>query len=195
MIEADRQLQVEQLPQSDFERLLSWLDADREKAGEKYEQIRQNLVDYFRRRGVMDPFSLADEVIVRVTKRVAEVAQKFVGPPSYYFLGVARRVIAEHWRRPVETELSDNESVSVSPDAGELRELIFVSLEQCFARLSAAEQSFLFRYCVETPPVKLSASREELAREIGANLNAIRVMAHRLKRRVKRCMENLIRQG
>jgi DNA-directed RNA polymerase specialized sigma24 family protein len=193
MIEAE--LQAEQISDGDFERLLSWLDADREKAGEKYEQIRQNLVDYFRRRGVLDPLSLADEVIVRVTKRVAEVAQTFVGPPSYYFLGVARRVVAEYWRRPVEQELPDKEPVSSSPEPDELRELAFESLERCWARLSATEQSFLFRYCVETPPVKLSVSREQLAGEIGANLNAIRVMAHRLKRRVKQCMENLIKQS
>ena len=189
------EMQVEQISDSDFDRLLSWLDADREKAGEKYEQIRQNLVDYFRRRGVLDPLSLADEVIVRVTKRVAEVAQKFVGPPSYYFLGVARRVIAEYWRRPAEQELPDHEPVSSSPEPDELRELQFVSLERCWSRLTAAEQSFLYRYCVETPPVKLSVSREQLASEIGANLNAIRVMAHRLKQRVKRCMQNLIKQS
>ncbi|HEU4769663.1 MAG TPA: hypothetical protein VFS77_20010 [Pyrinomonadaceae bacterium] len=193
MIEAE--MHVEQSSDGDFERLLSWLDADREKAGEKYEQIRQNLVDYFRRRGVLDPFSLADEVIIRVTRRVAEVAQKFVGPPSYYFLGVARRVVAEYWRRPSEQELPENEPVSLSPEPDDLRELAFESLERCWARLSAAEQSFLFRYCVETPPVKLSVSREQLADEIGANLNAMRVMAHRLKRKVKRCIENLIKQS
>jgi DNA-directed RNA polymerase specialized sigma24 family protein len=194
MIEADRQMQVDQSQPSDFERLLSWLDADREKAGEKYEQIRQNLVDYFRRRGVIDPFSLTDEVFVRVTKRVAEVAQKFVGSPSYYFLGVARRVIAEYWRRPLEQELADTESISFNADAAQLRESAFASLEECWARLSETERSFLFRYCVERPPVKLSVSREQLAAEIGSNLNAIRVMAHRLKQRVKRCIENLMRQ-
>src|SRR5262245_33715778 len=134
MLEADRQLQLDQVQESDFERLLLWLDADREKAGEKYEQIRQMLMDYFRRRGAIDTLSLADEVIVRVTKRVAEVAPTFVGPPSYYFLGVARRVIAEYWRRPVEEELKDNDSVAANSKDAELREFKFDIVEKCWAR-------------------------------------------------------------
>jgi len=50
----------------------------------------------------------------------------------------------------------------------------------------------LCRYCVERPPLKLAKSRELLAREIKSELNALRVMAHRLKRRVKRCIERLM---
>lgn len=193
MIETNQSMQVDQIAADEFEQLLSWLDQDREKAGEKYEQIRQNLIDYFRRRGALDPLTLADEVIIRVTKRVGEVAKEFVGQPSYYFLAVARRVMAEHWRRPHEQDLPDNLTVFSEPEVAERRELFFKCLERCWARLSPDDQSFLYRYCVETPPVKLSTAREQLAQERGANLNVVRVMAHRLKRRLRLCIESLMK--
>lgn len=183
---------LDRMPPENFELLLSWLASDRDGAGEKYEQIRRNLLDYFRRRDVPDPLTLADEVILRVTRKVDEVAKGFVGDPSAYFLAVARRVLAESWRRPVEMDLSEDISVFPNSDAGERKELMLQSLEQCWARLSPSQQDILFRYCVETPPLKLAQSRELLAREINLSLNALRVMAYRLKRRVKDCIERLM---
>jgi DNA-directed RNA polymerase specialized sigma24 family protein len=193
MIEAKQTMPVDQTASLEFERLLSWLDEDRNKAGEKYEQIRQNLIDYFRRRGALDPLALADDVIERVTRRVTEIAKDFVGTPSYYFLAVARRVIAEYWRRPPEQDLPDNLPFFSSPEAAERRELYFKSLERCWTRLSAKDQRFLLRYCVDSPPVKLSTAREQLAEEMGATINMLRVMAHRLKRRLRLCIEGLMK--
>src|SRR6266852_61551 len=183
---------IDRTPPENFELLLSWLASDRDKAGEKYEQIRRNLLDYFRRREVSDPLSLTDEVIVRVTKKVNQVATDFVGDPSAYFLAVARRVLAEWWRRPVETELSENIPVFLDSETGERKEVMLQSLEQCWARLSPPEQRVLCRYCVETPPLKLAKGRELLARELNVSLNALRVMAHQLKRKLKCCIERLM---
>ncbi|HKO44466.1 MAG TPA: hypothetical protein VJU84_14405 [Pyrinomonadaceae bacterium] len=184
---------LDPMPHENFELLLSWLAPDRDRAGEKYEQIRRNLFDYFRRRDVSDPLTLTDEVILRVTKKVDRVSKGFVGDPSAYFLAVARRVLAEWWRRPVEVDLAEGLSVLPDSDAGERKEFMLQSLEQCWARLSTSEQDILYRYCVETPPLKLAQSRELLAREINLSLNALRVMAHRLKSRVKTCIERLMK--
>ncbi|HEY6803629.1 MAG TPA: hypothetical protein VI306_08625 [Pyrinomonadaceae bacterium] len=183
---------LESAPPENFEILMSWLGPDREKAGAKYEQIRQNLLDYFRRRNVSDPITLTDEVIARVTRKARNVAKDFVGDPSAYFLAVARRVLAEWWRRPIETELSDDLSIFQDPHIEGQKELLFQSLERCWARLSAADRDILCRYCVEAPPMKLAQSREILAGELNVSLNALRVMAHRLKKRVKSCIERLI---
>ena len=105
----------------------------------------------------------------------------------------ARRVIAEYWRRPPEQDLPDNLPIFSSPEAAERRELYFKSLERCWARLSAKDQGFLLRYCVESPPVKLSTARNQLAEEMGATINMLRVMAHRLKRRLRLCIEGLMK--
>lgn len=190
--EVTQKMSFDSMPPENFELLLSWLGPDRDKAGEKYEQIRRNLLDYFRRRDAPDPISLTDEVLLRVTRKVNTVAENFVGDPSAYFMGVARRVLAESWRQQVETELPEDIPVFSNSEAGEREELMLRSLERCWARLSTSEQEILYRYCVETPPLKLADSRELLAREINLSLNALRVMAHRLKRRLRDCIDRLM---
>ena len=182
----------DQTPPDDFERLLNWLASDREAAGRKYEEIRRTLHNYFRRREVADPLSLVDEVIERVTCKVAEVAPGFVGEPSHYFLAVARRVLAEWQRRPIEKELPLN--VIDSNDSITHKELLLQSLEECWAKRTPREQSILYRYCVETPPFKLSEARDELAGELEMSLTALRVMVHRLKKTIRRCIERLMAQ-
>jgi DNA-directed RNA polymerase specialized sigma24 family protein len=184
---------TEQTPPENFELLLSWLAPDRDQAGEKYEQIRRNLLDYFRRREISDPLRLTDEVILRVTQKVDHVAKDFVGDPSAYFLAVARRVLAEWWRRPVETELPENIPMFPTSETGARKELMLQSLEQCWVRLAPQEQNVLHRYCVETPPLKIARSRELLASEMNMSLNALRVMTHRLKKRLKCCIERLMK--
>jgi DNA-directed RNA polymerase specialized sigma24 family protein len=121
---------TDQTPPENFELLLAWLGPNREKGAEKYEQIRRNLLDYFRRRDVFDPIGLADEVISRVTGKVHEVATGFVGEPSAYFFAVARRVLAEWRRRPKETELPEYIAAYSDDEAAQRKELTLQSLEQ-----------------------------------------------------------------
>ena len=48
------------LSQESFDKLLAWLDPNREKAGIKYEQIRYRLIKIFAGRGSADAEDLAD---------------------------------------------------------------------------------------------------------------------------------------
>ena len=52
--------------QDAFDTMLDWLDADRERAGCKYEAIRLRLIKIFTCRGCQDAEELADEAINRV---------------------------------------------------------------------------------------------------------------------------------
>ncbi len=85
--------------EKDFDALLSWLDPDRERAGEKYETIRQGLIKMFSWKRASDPEGLADETINRVTRKVAAIREGYVGDPRLYFYGVAKRVLLEEVRR------------------------------------------------------------------------------------------------
>ena len=181
-------------PRDDFDQLLQWLAPDREQAGTIYEQIRRNLFDYFRRRDVVDPLSLADEVIVRVTKRVRAIAPGYVGNPAAYFFAVAHKVLLESHRKPPETELQANLQPTTDVTGAEYKEGLLQSLEDCWQLLSPKEQRILYCYCVEDPPTRLAEARDQLARELGMALNALRVMTHRLKRKVKRCIEGAVKK-
>jgi DNA-directed RNA polymerase specialized sigma24 family protein len=172
----------------DFELLLAWLGPDREQAGEKYEQLRQNLLDYFRRRGVPDPHSLADEVFVRVTKKAPEVAKGFVGDPAAYFLAVARLVLIEWWRQPARVRLPQDIPVPPTIETGTPKELLLQALDQCWARLEPHEQQIVLRYYATTEQ-KPRAYRARLAQELGITNGALRVLTHRLRGRLKRCIK------
>jgi DNA-directed RNA polymerase specialized sigma24 family protein len=171
----------------DFESLLAWLGPDREQAGEKYEQLRQNLLDYFRRRGATDPYSLADEVFVRVTRKAPEVAKDFVGEPAAYFLAVGRLVLIESRRQPVRVSLPRDIPEPPTADASTSQELLLQALEQCWGRLEPHEQQIVLRYYATVQ--KPRESRARLAQELGVTGGALRVLTHRLRARLKPCIE------
>src|SRR5829696_6063126 len=86
------------ITQAQFNFLLSWLDPDPSRAGEKYEAIRRKLITFFTARRCLQAEELADETINRVALKAHEVAPGYVGNPSLYFYGVARKVFHE-WAR------------------------------------------------------------------------------------------------
>jgi hypothetical protein len=89
-----------ELTKQAFDRLLVWLDQDRDTAALKYEEIRIRLTKMFESRGCITPEDLADETIDRVARRIHEVADTYQGEPVLYFHGVARLVYLEYSRRP-----------------------------------------------------------------------------------------------
>ena len=65
--------QLNVLRQDEFDRLLTWLDPDPERAGSMYEKIRWRLIAILAARGCRVPEELADETIDRVARRVADI--------------------------------------------------------------------------------------------------------------------------
>src|SRR5690242_15807691 len=76
-----------------FSKFLARLDADRERAGEKYEDLRRTLIKFFEWRGAPFPGEQADETFNRVARKLDEgVEVKNFGGYCYE---VARRVCLE----------------------------------------------------------------------------------------------------
>jgi hypothetical protein len=93
------------LSQEAFDRCLAWLDPDRERAGEKYEEIRRKLISDFVRREWVDPEGLADETIDRVIHDLPEIAGTYVGDPALSFYAMAQRLARRFWRSGSEARL------------------------------------------------------------------------------------------
>ena len=55
-----------------FNELLAWLHPEPERAALMYETIRAGLIGVFRWRSCSDPEGMADETIIRVTRKVGE---------------------------------------------------------------------------------------------------------------------------
>jgi DNA-directed RNA polymerase specialized sigma24 family protein len=176
------------LTQAAFDSLLDWLDADREQAGRKYEQIRQRLIKIFTCRGRPDADELADETINRVTLKAQELAKEYVGDPSLYFYGVAQKVYLESLRK-------HRPPVFVPPPAPQSEEVEeeYDCLESCVGQLPPGNRELVLEYYQNDKRAKID-HRKELAERLGIAQNALRIRAHRIRLTLQRCVESCLAQ-
>src|SRR5438132_6489695 len=83
------------LTQDAFDRFLDSLDADRERAGEKYELLRLKLIKFFEWHDALEPEELADETVNRVARKIYE--GEVIENLNAYIFGAARQLASE-WR-------------------------------------------------------------------------------------------------
>jgi DNA-directed RNA polymerase specialized sigma24 family protein len=176
------------LSQESFDKLLTWLDPDREKAGIKYEQIRHRLIKIFAGRGCADAEDLADETINRVTKRLDEIVSDFQGDRARYFYGVANMILMEFLRRkqPQAPPVLDVDSDRV--------ELEYRCLEDCISKLGKENRALLLRYYQAEGREKIE-QRRLLAEELGIAPNALRIRAYRIRAALQECVEACIERA
>jgi len=169
------------IDQTAFERLLFWLNPDRDKAAEKYEAVRRRLVEIFASRGFPDAERLADDTIDRVTLKVEKIMEAWVGDPVYYFLGVARKVILERKRPP---------PVIITPpppddDEQERREQEDQCLERCLALQPPADREVILEYMGGN-----KKQRQEQAQRLGITPNALRIRVYQIKKAIRPCIKD-----
>jgi len=176
------------LTQEAFDKLLLWLDPNREQAGKKYEEIRRRLIKLFTCRGCREAEELADETINRVTKKVREVADTYSGDPALYFYGVAHNVHLEYLRRK---QLSPPPAPAGQPDETEQE---YDCLEQCMQRLTPDNRELVLQYYREEKKAKID-HRKLLAQRLGIAVNALRIRAHRIRASLQECVQNCLAQN
>jgi len=170
-----------------FERLLGVLDTDRERAAERYEDIRRRLLRFFRWRGCPAPEQLSDETFDRVARRLAEGVALQAPDPYSYVHGVALRVAHEHWRRtPRETELDEvtarREALArqAEPEDADETGPRLQCLTTCLDRLPPAQRRMFETYHAGQGGARIRA-RQVLADELGIPINALRIRVFRLR--------------
>jgi DNA-directed RNA polymerase specialized sigma24 family protein len=187
-----------------FDQLLGQLDADRERAGEKYERIRQKLMKFFKWRGCQSVEEYTDRTIDRVTRKIVEGADLHVSDPYLYFHGVALNVLREHWREPARElgaldELPAFDTPAQNPYEQQEQQAERLEKEQrldclndCVRELSAVQLDLITRYH-ETEGLD-KARRKQLADSLGLPMNALRIRAYRIRVGLETCVENCLRQ-
>ena len=182
-----------ELSAESFGRLLAWLDADRDRAGQKYEKIRRGLIKIFNCKGCAVPEELADESINRVAGKVYEVADGYIGEPASYFYAVAEKIYLEYLRtessqlRPLPADLPTKKS------AGKEIEIMYACLEQCIDRLPASSRELIRAYYGDHQTGKQKAERKrELAARMSVATNMLWLKAHRIRAGLKKCVQQCL---
>ncbi|MGI9054208.1 MAG: hypothetical protein ACR2F2_00250 [Pyrinomonadaceae bacterium] len=185
--------QVWELNPQSFEKMLGWLDKDREIAAQKYEAIRFRLIKVLNYRGCLDGESLADEAIDRVTRKIDTLAETYQGDPAYYFLNVANKIYLEYRRKPVSVELPDNlAELPENTFAGEEDfQPEYECLQKCLATIPAPKRDFILNYYQENKKKKL-ANLKRLAESDGIEMATLHMRAFRLRATLEKCVLNCL---
>ncbi len=179
---------LRELRQEEFDRLLSWLDSDHERAGLVYEKIRWRLIAILASRGCAIAEELADETIDRVARRVIDIQSTYVGDKAIYFLGVMNNVHHEYLKRPPLPRL-------VEPnDDIEAKERVHLCLDNCLEKLSPHARQMIQRYYAESKRAKIDL-RKLIAQELGTSINTLRLRALRIRGKLQACIQQCLEVG
>lgn len=177
-----------------FDRLLANFDSDRERAGERYEQLRRTLTTFFDWRGCRLPEDLADETLNRAARRLEEGEE--IRNLADYCHGVARRMVMEviPKQRKTEEDADDFKHVAapvIDWEERQEKESHFEFLEKCLSQLSSDQRELILSYYKTEKRAKID-NRITLAESLGLNLNGLRVRVHRIRARLENCLNECV---
>jgi DNA-directed RNA polymerase specialized sigma24 family protein len=164
--------------QEDLDRLLAWLDPDRDRAGERHEKIRRKLILFFASSGGASPEEMADECINRVMKKLPEIEQQYTGSPENYFFSVAKFILLEWQRRNRPIEIPPVEPSPEEPLA---------CLDGCLDHLPPSTRELVLEYYQHEKRAKID-HHIALAQRLGIAVNALRIRAHRIRKHLEKCV-------
>lgn len=173
------------MDQESFDRLLAWLDPDRDVAATKFEAIRSRAIKILIFRGCYEEEDIWDETVDRVARKLPKLAENYVDDPALYFYGVAKMVCRE--RRPKPPTPID----PPTPDPPDIKELYDRCLTVCLDRLDERERKLMLDYFKEAGRAKIDA-HNAMAEEVGIKIHALRTRAHRIKKTLKKCVVECI---
>ena len=179
------------ISQDSFEELLNWLDADREKAGRKYESIRFRLINIFYARGCHTAEELADETIDRVARKVKTIHESYRGKPAVYFYAVAKKILLEYLRQPKPAELPV--AIADEKSSSENVEAYYDCLENCLQTFLPAQREFITKYYREEKRAKLE-QRKKMEQELGISSEVLRTRAFRMRKILQKCVINCVEE-
>jgi RNA polymerase sigma factor (sigma-70 family) len=175
-------------------------DADRNALAEaRCVEIRRKLVCFFSARGCTEPEDLAVDTLLRVAVKCREVDSRGYADCTGYFYGVAKNVLHE-WQRRSSADVAGRESLRAEllrlhlPGAHSWAEpeLVHRYLEMCLAALAAQARQLILSYYLEDRGAKIEHHRA-LAGETGKSVNSLRIEVHRLRKALRECLFERLR--
>lgn len=173
----------------EFEKFLLWLGSGDDGSDRRFLFIQTRLIQIFASRGCADAESLADEVINRVAVRIDTIVQKYPDPLRCC-LGFVDNVHLEYLR---EEKKKANAREPPKPRPSEELEREDHCLQQCMGNLNEAEHHLFVRYFGGEKRAR-KTTRRKLCEELGGTANALRIQAHRLRKRMHECLKECLGQ-
>lgn len=180
--------------QTDFDKFLALLDANRETAGVKYESLRLRLIKFFEWRNCETAEELADTVFDRILRKIAE--GEAIQNINAYSAGVAQFVFKENLRNPafLSDSLEENPNVQNfaekdSPETNETENLRFDCLEKCLSAMDLETRQLLIAYH-DTDERTMIPTRKRIAESLEISLNTLRIRVCRLKSKLENCVRD-----
>jgi DNA-directed RNA polymerase specialized sigma24 family protein len=169
-------------------RFLTTLSPDPEIAGEKYEELRSQLIKFFEWRGSFIADHLADETLNRVMRKIGE-GEEIEKNILALCLGIARFVFMEYRRHPDNRRVEMEELSMVAAPTVRREEddhdLRLMCLRECLRNLPDADRKLIIEYYEEDKQAKIDC-RRALADRLGISLNALFSSARRIRTRLER---------
>lgn len=177
-----------------FNKFLSCLDPNPEKAGEKYEAIRLTLVKFFDWRGAHFPEECADETLNRVTRKIDE--GESLQDVATYCYGVARLVFLETLKSPDNrrSDFEDLPPLAIAAPEIEEPDTRQECFNHCLHSLPGDSQQLILQYYQDEKRTKIN-NRQSLADRLGIPLNALRSRAQRIRDKLEQCIHECLQKG
>ena len=180
-----------ELGQKEFDGLLGLFSANRDEAGEKYEQVRSGLVRFFQFKGCSDPQSLTDETINRVASKLDAFDPTRNIRPISYFYGFAANILLEYRRRAAkeseftEGKLTDRGTALVEDMDAAAR----TCLDECLESLPGDEKELVIEYYSRDRQERIEL-RQRICDRLQCTASALYTRVFRIKSTLKDCIEN-----
>jgi DNA-directed RNA polymerase specialized sigma24 family protein len=180
------------LTQPAFDGLLALLGPDRDVAGNRYLEIRRNLVRLFEWRGCTTPEEYADETINRCARKIAD--GEVIRDVVTYSIGIARMMLLEMSRdrhrqaRPLD-EAPEPQVVVHEPENDRDRRVECLRL--CLDQLPLEHRKLILSYYQGEKGDKIK-NRNGLTRTLAISPGTLRMRALRLRASLQLCTENCL---
>jgi DNA-directed RNA polymerase specialized sigma24 family protein len=168
-----------------FTRFLSWLDSDRDAAGQRYRELHRRLIKVVANRGCEHPEEAADEAIDRVILKIDSLFMIPEGKRIAYIQGVANNVVRERARARLPPRKMPPRPES--PEEREERERKHACLEHCLSILRDGERELILKYYGQGGSRHMSG-RRRLADEAHVSPVALRKQTQRIRERIRECV-------
>lgn len=179
-----------------FANLLDSLDADREQAGARYEDLRRMLIRFFEWRGAFFPEEDADETLNRVGRKLAAGAEiKNIGGYCYEVARLVRlEAFKRHDSKRSSIETTDLESItSLQTDEDVEKEMRLSCLDDCLEQLSGESRTLILQYYRDDSRARID-QRKALAQRVGLRRDALANRAQRIRDRLEQCVISCLRK-